>query len=67
LALRDLPQIVDNSCPLPKLHVSANSPGNGESFNAVYILWWEDTGTPQARGTAICIPAIDPILGPAVN
>ena len=60
-------EIVDNSCPLPKLHVSANSPGNGESFNAVYILWWEDTGTPQARGTAICIPAIDPILGPAVN
>lgn len=56
-------EVVDNSCPVPRLRVTANVPGTG-SFNATYILWWEDTRTVQQRGTAICIPAIGPILGP---
>jgi len=58
---------VDNTCPLPKLHITANAPGTGESYNAVYVLWWEDAGSPQPRGTAICTPAINPILGPALD
>jgi len=57
-------EFVDGACDPPSLRVTANVPGSG-SFSATYILWWEETGQPRTRGTAICIPAISPILGAA--
>jgi hypothetical protein len=54
---------INRACEPPLFSVSADAMVNG-SYNATYIFWWEETNTPRT-GTAICLPAINPVLGPA--
>lgn len=58
-------EAVDTNCEPPRLNVTADvlSPG---SYNATYIMWWEKSEAPRT-GRAICLPAMDPILGGAAD
>jgi hypothetical protein len=59
-------EIVNTTCEPPVLRVTANVLGEG-SYNATYIMWWEDGPNPRPSGGAMCIPAISPILGGAAD
>jgi hypothetical protein len=54
---------INPACEPPALSATADATATG-SYNAAYILWWQESNTPRT-GTAVCLPAVNPVLGPA--
>jgi hypothetical protein len=54
---------VNTTCEPPMFSATIDATPNG-NYNAAYITWWQETSSPRT-GTAICLPAINPVLGPA--
>ena len=52
---------VNPACEPPALSITADASANG-SYNAAYVMWWQASSSPRV-GTAICIPAVNPVLG----
>lgn len=48
-------------CEPPGLFATVDASASG-SYNAAYILWWEEGSSPRT-GTAVCLPAASPVLG----
>lgn len=55
---------VNETCEPPTFSATSDATPIG-SYNAAYILWWEE-GAPRT-GTAVCLPLIGPVLGPAAD
>jgi len=56
---------INPSCEPPALSATIDASPTG-NYNAAYVLWWQEGNSPRT-GTAICLPAINPVLGTAAD